>query len=127
MLHVDVAGGPLPRAGVELALAREPQPRGRLVETAFLQRLVEMGLCLPERRDALLAWPGARYCTLPHELWESVMVRRVNCIKLVSGPAGIQAKGYPLAFPLPARGRPAPAAAAQTPSIPGDPAATPPT
>ncbi|HEU4559392.1 MAG TPA: hypothetical protein VFS20_16155 [Longimicrobium sp.] len=127
MLHVDVAGGPLPRAGVEFALARDPQLRGDLVETAFLERLVELGLCLPERRDALLAWPGARRCTLPHELWESVMVRRVNCIKLVSGPAAIEAKGYPLAFPHPAPGRRAPAAAAQTPSVPGDPAATPPT
>lgn len=125
MLHVDVAGEPLPRAGLELALAREPQVRGRLVETAFLDRLVEMGLCLPERRDGLLAWPGTRRCTLPHELWESVMVRRVNCIKLVSGPGGIEAKGYPLAFPLPAPGRRGPAAIAQTPSSPGDPATTP--
>jgi hypothetical protein len=105
MLHVDVAGAPLPRAGVELALAREPQVRGRLVETAFLSRLVETGLCTPGRRDALLAWPGTRRCTLPHELWESVMVRRVNCVKLVSGPQGVEAKAYLLACSLPAPAR----------------------
>jgi len=105
MVHVDVAGEPLARAGVEFALAREPQVRGRLVETAFLDRLVEMGLCTPARRQGLAAWPGARHCALPHELWESVMVRRVNCVKLVSGPGGLEAKGYLLSFSLPAPAR----------------------
>jgi hypothetical protein len=102
MLHVDVAAGPLPRAGVEFLLARHPQLHGRLDETAFLDRLVEIGLCTPAGRDGLLAWPGVRRCALPHELWESVMVRRVNCVKLVCGPGGLEAKGYLLAFQLPA-------------------------
>jgi len=111
MMHVDVAGEPLPRAGVEFLLSRQPQLHGRLAERAFVDQLVEMGLCAPARRDGLLAWPGARRCTLPHELWESVMVRRVNCVKLVSGPGGLEAKGYLLAFQLPA---PAP----RRPSLP---------
>lgn len=112
MVHVDVAGEPLPRVGVEFALAREPQVRGQLIETVFLDRLVGMGLCSPERRDELLAWPGARHCSLPHELWESVIVRRVNCVKLVSSPDAIEAKGYLLFFSLPAPWSPATCASA---------------
>ncbi len=98
MLHVDVAGAPLPRVGVELGLAREPQLRGALAETAMLERLVARGLCTRERAAGLAAWPGIRFCALPHELWRGVMSRRVNCVKLVAGAGALEAKGYLLAF-----------------------------
>jgi hypothetical protein len=98
MLHVDVAGAPLARVGVELGFAREPQLRGELAETAMLERLVDRGLCTRDRAEGLAAWPGIRFCALPHELWRGVMSRRVNCVKLVAGAGALEAKGYLLAF-----------------------------
>jgi hypothetical protein len=72
------------------------------VEQAFLDHLVKCGLCLPERRDALLAWPGYEVRTLRHELWPSWLIRRVNCVKLVHEPdREAQAKAYLLAFHQP--------------------------
>jgi hypothetical protein len=103
MLHLDVLEGALlPRLGLEYTLERKPQVRGGIVERAFVDRLVECGLCLPERRDALLAWPGYEVRTLRHELWPSWLIRRVNCIKLVHEPGReAQAKAYLLAFHQP--------------------------
>ena len=109
MLHLDVLEGALlPRLGLEYTLERRAQLRGALAERAFVDRLVECGLCRPERRDALAAWPGYEVRTLRHELWPSWLIRRVNCIKLVHEPGrGPQAKGYLLAFHQPyLRGRP---------------------
>ncbi|MBW3570477.1 MAG: hypothetical protein KY467_05180, partial [Gemmatimonadetes bacterium] len=103
MLHVDVLEGALlPRLGLEYTLERSPQVHGGIAEGAFLDRLVECGLCAPERRDALQAWPGYEVHTLRHELWPSWLVRRVNCIKLVYEPGREpQAKAYLLAFHQP--------------------------
>jgi hypothetical protein len=103
MLHLDVLEGALlPRLGLEYTLQREPQVRGQVAERAFVDRLVECGLCRPERRDALLAWPGYEVRTLRHELWPSWLIRRVNCIKLVHEPGReAQAKAYLLAFHQP--------------------------
>ena len=103
MLHLDVLEGALlPRLGLEYTLERRPQVRGEIAERAFVDRLVECGLCRPERRDGLLAWPGYEVRTLRHELWPSWLVRRVNCIKLVHEPGREpQAKAYLLAFHQP--------------------------
>lgn len=103
MLHLDVLEGALlPRLGLEYTLERKPQVRGGIAERAFVDRLVECGLCHPERRDGLLAWPGYEVRTLRHELWPSWLVRRVNCIKLVHEPGREpQAKAYLLAFHQP--------------------------
>lgn len=103
MLHLDVLEGALlPRLGLEYTLERKPQLRGMVVERPFVDRLVQCGLCAPERRDALLAWPGYEVRTLRHELWRSWLIRRVNCIKLVHEPGREpQAKAYLLAFHQP--------------------------
>jgi hypothetical protein len=103
MLHLDVLEGALlPRLGLEYTLQRAPQVRGRIAEGAFVDRLVECGLCHPERRDALLGWPGYEVRTLRHELWPSWLIRRVNCVKLVHEPGREpQAKAYLLAFHQP--------------------------
>jgi hypothetical protein len=103
MLHLDVLEGALlPRLGLEYTLQRRPQVKGQVAERAFVDRLVECGLCRPERRDALLAWPGYEVRTLRHELWPSWLIRRVNCIKLVHEPdREAQAKAYLLAFHQP--------------------------
>ena len=103
MLHLDVLEGALlPRLGLEYTLQRQPQVRGHIAEEAFIDRLVECGLCRPERRDGLRAWPGYEVRTLRHELWPSWLIRRVNCIKLVHEPGRPpQAKAYLLAFHQP--------------------------
>ena len=103
MLHLDVLEGALlPRLGVEYTLDRGTQIRGRVAEQSFLDTLAERRLCDPARRDALLAWPGYELLTLPHELWPSLLARRVNCIKLVHEPdRAPQMKAYLLAFHQP--------------------------
>ena len=103
MLHLDVLEGALlPRLGVEYTLERRAQIRGRVAEQAFLDTLAERRLCDPERRDALLAWPGYELLTLRHELWPSMLARRVNCIKLVHEPDRVpQMKAYLLTFHQP--------------------------
>lgn len=103
MLHLDVLEGALlPRLGVEYTLDRRTQIRGRVAEHAFLDALAARGLCGPERRDALLAWPGYELLTLRHELWPSLLARRVNCIKMVHEPdREPQMKAYLLTFHQP--------------------------
>lgn len=103
MMHLDVLEGALlPRLGVEYTLERHAQIRGRVAERAFLESLAKMGLVDPERRDALLAWPGYEVLTLRHELWPSLLARRVNCIKLVHEPDRLpQMKAYLLTFHQP--------------------------
>lgn len=103
MLHLDVLEGALlPRLGVEYTLERMAQIRGRVAEQPFLDALAERRLCDPDRRDALLAWPGYELLTLRHELWPSLLARRVNCIKLVHEPdREPQMKAYLLAFHQP--------------------------
>jgi hypothetical protein len=98
MAHLDLDGEVLPRVGVEYTLRRPEQLRGTVVETGFLDHLVALGLCAPQRRAGLTQWSGHTVATLRHELWQSVMLRRLNCIKLVHEPGRVpEAKGYLLA------------------------------
>ena len=100
MLHLDVGGDAVqPRVGLEYVLERGGQIRGRLHETGFLDRLVELGLCTAAKRDGLPAWPGYSFEDFAHELWPSLVKRRVNHVKLVyeEGRA-LQAKAYLCAF-----------------------------
>jgi hypothetical protein len=86
MSYLDLAEGVLPAVGVEYKLRRAGQSRGKLAERAFLDGLVEMGVCTAARRRGIDGWPGARVEMLPHELWESLGTRRVNHVKLVHRP-----------------------------------------
>lgn len=87
LLHLDLEtdGGIAPRIGVERTFDRECQRHGRINDAAILDALVRSGYCEASQRRALLAWPGCTVRTLPHELWPSVIVRRVNHVKLVGG------------------------------------------
>jgi hypothetical protein len=44
--------------------------------------LVDLGLCAPKSRSAVLAWPGASIETLPDNLWPVVFDRYVSHVKL---------------------------------------------
>lgn len=94
MLHVDVWDTVRPRLGMEFFLARRPQRTGRLIEHDWLDRLVRTQLCAPEKRDALLAWPGSTALQFPHVFWPTVLRRRVNHVKLVWTPRTVTAKAY---------------------------------
>ncbi|HEV7518581.1 MAG TPA: hypothetical protein VGR07_19985 [Thermoanaerobaculia bacterium] len=53
---IGATGEVLPRIGLEGAFPRQPMREPRWAE--LLGRWVEIGLCSPEKRDAVLGWPG---------------------------------------------------------------------
>lgn len=53
-LSFDLGAEILPRVGLEGSFARQREPRW----AELFARLVACGLCTPEERDAILAWPG---------------------------------------------------------------------
>src|SRR6266699_646421 len=95
LVHVDMAEGVMPYVGVEYALQRRTQLSGRIAEERFLHDLVAAGLCTEVKSRALARWPGCGRHQLDHELWTSVVMRRVNHVKLVYRPgAALEAKAY---------------------------------
>lgn len=95
LLHIDVGRRVSARIGLEYVCARTNQAHGLLRETAFLDALVARSLCTPRHRQALAGIAGVERRVLPHELWPSYLIRRVNHVKLVFGADGaVQAKGY---------------------------------
>jgi hypothetical protein len=83
LVQMDIGREVEPRLGIELAFARRPQLRGAIAESSLLNRLVTLGLCTPAKREALASWPAYEIRTLRHELWPSLVVRRVNHVKIV--------------------------------------------
>lgn len=91
-LSFDVAPeGVLPRIGIEGSFPRLPRREPRWAE--LLGRLTEQGLCSPEKRDAVLAWPGAETFWTAPAAWpvEAVRargfcVRGLSHVKVVSMP-----------------------------------------
>ena len=97
MVHLDVmpGGGVAPVLGLEFTFTRRPQLDGRIAERGLLDALVARRLCDPAKRDALAGWPGYHIGTLPHELWPSLVIRRLNHVKVVCTPDGmVDAKAY---------------------------------
>jgi hypothetical protein len=95
LVHLDVGAGVGPVVGMEYVFDRPPQVRGVLPQAAFLDALVAEGLCTPEKRAALARWPGCSLERFAHELWQSLVIRRVNHVKVVfDGERAAQAKGY---------------------------------
>ncbi|MEP6994835.1 MAG: hypothetical protein ABI968_09965 [Acidobacteriota bacterium] len=95
LLHVDVGERIRPRLGLEYSLARLDQLKGRFGDEPLLQDFVERRLCTPVKRQGLLAWPGHSFESFEHELWESLLVRRVNHVKLVfESGFPLEAKAY---------------------------------
>jgi hypothetical protein len=95
ILHLDIDDRVRARIGLEYVLARRPQMHRELAERALLDHLGDAGLCAPAKREALLQWPGWSIEALPHELWESLIGRRVNHIKVMyEGGEPVEAKAY---------------------------------
>ena len=110
MLHLDIdeRRGFIPRVGMERQFAHTCQLAGRTGagERHLLDTLTALGLCSREKRDALLKWPGRTLAMMPHEVWWSVVERRVNHVKFVYEPhSGVETKGYLFARHRPYRGQ----------------------
>jgi hypothetical protein len=124
LLHLDLTDAALPRAGLEYVLDRRAQRGGLIREEAFLDGLVERGWCERTHRESLRAWPGQSTELLPHDVWYSRVVRRVNHVKVVyDAHAGIAAKAYLCFFHRLAAGRSAHAFAGPPAGAGRDPAA----
>jgi hypothetical protein len=89
-LHLDIGEVVYPRIGIELLYDRlqawKRQPSKEIRWFDLFDRLVEGGLCTPEKRSALLAWPG--YLPISHsspelEVNEGLLLRGLQHIKLV--------------------------------------------
>jgi hypothetical protein len=81
--------------GIELLLSHAAQLHGGVLETAFLNHLVERRFCSAPKCDALLGWPATSLQTMPHELWRSRVSRRVNHVKLSLADDGVlEVKAY---------------------------------
>jgi hypothetical protein len=103
-LHLDVGGTIGPKIGIEV------KPVPPLKWLLLLGHLVKAGLCTPQKRQALLAWPGRSDELNDREIREkvltraptpmgvgvsSVFVRRLNHIKIVCQPNDLpEAKAY---------------------------------
>ena len=104
MGHVDVGPyGVGARVGFEFTCVRRQQrhPDGPLAR--LLRRATEHALCTPAQARALRAWPGGQRAQWPQQLWDSVVVRHVHCVKLVLDPGRRpEVKAYLLTRALPA-------------------------
>ncbi|HET7584229.1 MAG TPA: hypothetical protein VFK13_04940 [Gemmatimonadaceae bacterium] len=95
VLNVDAGADVAPRMGVEHLLDRRSQLGGRILEDDLLDALVARGMCTSHKRAALPEWCGWSREIMPHELWSSLVVRRVNHLKITtSGSGRAEAKAY---------------------------------
>jgi hypothetical protein len=91
-LGIDVGEAIMPRIGIECYLHNGHRTRieGHWIE--FLDLLVACGMCCPDKRDALLLWPGQ---TTARFLWPVTFALGLNHIKLIYQPScPLQAKAY---------------------------------
>ena len=94
LVHFDLCDHVVPVIGLEYGLDRKTQLGGRLLETSFLDHLVDRGLCSSEHRKALGEWPGGMRIHGNQDR-EAYVLRRVNHIKLVHRPGyRLEVKAY---------------------------------
>jgi hypothetical protein len=92
-LHLDARDGETgARLGMEVPFQRRAQLEGEVREAGWLRSLPGLAA---EKVEALGAWPGWTAEVLPHQPWRSLLVRRINHVKLLFGDGrGAQAKAY---------------------------------
>ncbi len=99
-LSFDLAAEVAPRIGIECGFERQPRREPRWA--GLFDRLVENGLCVATKRDAVLRWPGYDSLWTATDRWpedaspaDGYCVRGLSHIKLVSGSSrGVEAKAY---------------------------------
>jgi len=126
VLDVDVGERVVPSLGIECFAGEDGDPGLADRWARFLDPVVQAGLCLPERRQALLDWPlvirESEAAGWPPHLRqasgfvggevEGSLVRAINHVKLGWAPGRVQAKAYlrvqhrwrPVPVPVPAPG-----------------------
>jgi hypothetical protein len=93
--NVELADRVLPGLGLELGFERSSQLHGEIREHELVATLVRLGLCSAEKERALSGWPRATVAIMRHEIWPSLLLRRLNHIKLnVRGQRLVEAKAY---------------------------------
>ena len=105
-LSLDIGAEILPRIGIEGSFAHLPRREPRWKE--LFDRLVDGGLCAPEKRDAALAWPGYDSFWTAPDRWPAkprpaagYCVRRLSHVKVVCRPdRAPEAKVYLMFGPL---------------------------
>ena len=91
-LHLDVSELVLPKVGIECWPEEEPPFSALVAWRRFLRHLVEAGLCIPEKSEALLAWPGH---VEREVVWPGVFIRALSHAKIVWQPdRALEAKVY---------------------------------
>ena len=92
-LNLDVGDEIYPRIGLECYV--DFYPRGYNQRKRLIEYLVRERLCTPPKGNALLNWHGHFRTHLPHEFWESLVVKRFHHIKLDYHPEKpLRAKAY---------------------------------
>ena len=82
-LSFDVSEEVLPRIGIEGSFPRQPRREPRWAD--LLARLVERGLCSPEKREAVLAWPGYDSFWTAPERWPVAEIGALGfCVRSLS-------------------------------------------
>ncbi|MFY0570451.1 hypothetical protein ACN28E_42410 [Archangium lansingense] len=91
-LYLDVADSVLPSVGIGCGLLAPDEPR-----IPFLfSRLIEWGICTPEKREAVVAWLGEEKRVLLPGLRNPSQLLRWATMKLVHRPGKpLEAKAYP--------------------------------
>ena len=105
-LSFDVTEEVLPRIGIAGSFPRQPPREARWEE--LFSRLVREGLCSPDKRDAVLAWPGYDSFWTAPERWpvaeigsRGFCVRALSHLKVVCLPdRDPEAKAYLVFGPL---------------------------
>ncbi|MDD4650670.1 MAG: hypothetical protein PHQ34_00415 [Methanothrix sp.] len=107
LLHVDLGSEILPKIGISCLCGVGPE--GRPDWPTLLDHLVEAGLCLPQKRDGLLAWEGFADPTSSSITWPpdiivqslmkpdllSIFERDISHIKILYQPGKpLAAKAY---------------------------------
>jgi hypothetical protein len=109
-IALDVGETMLPRVGLECHVFGVSLPEAKAKWTELLDILVAKGLCLPSKRDALLAWMGHSHARSIAGPWPAdihkepdaagsdvmrVLTRTINHIKVVHHPGrSLEAKAY---------------------------------
>ena len=92
-ITLDVGDSIFPNIGIEFIFNTLPEIEPGL--PLFLNLLIDEKMCTPEKRDALLTWPGYSLEIYPNDSWPSILWRRLSHIKITCQPgSSLSAKAY---------------------------------
>lgn len=95
-IRVDLTVGPTitPNIGIVFSEVQVDGRRSGLGPQNLLDQCVANGLCTPEKREALLAWPGSSRELYIHERWPTRLSRWLDIKVVYQLNRPLEAKGY---------------------------------